>query len=75
MARFKMVTLKIYHLDESMAMLVLKRGLRPSCFTYFLNKTFLKSYSKMLANAQKYILADEAALTRCRIDKKSRKKA
>lgn len=40
--------LEIYNLDESMAMLALKRKLYASYFTYLLDMTFSKSYLKIL---------------------------
>lgn len=66
--------LEVYNLDKSMVMLALKRGHCPSHFTYSLDKTFFKSYSEMLARAQKYIHADEGALTQHEINEKSKKK-
>lgn len=48
MARFKSAALEIYHLDESMAILAIKRGLCTSCFTYFLDKKHPKSYLELL---------------------------
>lgn len=62
-ARSKVAILEVYNLDESMAMLGMKRGLRTSCFIYSLEKTHPKSYSEMLACMQKYICMDERALT------------
>lgn len=76
MAQFKEATLKVYHLDESMAMLALKQGLRSSCITYSWDKTPMKSYSKMLARMQKYIYEGEGALSRSEADGElSKKKA
>lgn len=51
MARFKVATLEVYHLDEFMAMLAFKRGLCFSRLTYSLDKTPMKSYSEMLTYA------------------------
>lgn len=58
-----MATLEIYHLDESLAMLAVKRGLHPSWFTYLLDKTYLKSYVELLIHAQKYIHTEEGILS------------
>lgn len=58
--RFKSATLEIYNMDESIAMLALKRGLRSFRFTYSLDKTYPKSYSELLTHAQKYIRVEEA---------------
>lgn len=62
-AWFMVATLKVYHLDESIAMLALKWGLCPSHLTYSLDKISIKSYSEMLVHAQKYIHKDEGALS------------
>jgi len=43
-------------------MLVMKRRLRSSWFTYLLDKTYPKSYSDMLICAQKYIHVKEGTL-------------
>lgn len=48
MARFKVATLEVYNLNEFVAMLVMKKGLRTSHFTYLLDKTHPKSYLEML---------------------------
>lgn len=50
-AKFKATMLEVDNLDESMAMLVMKRGLYNSYFTYLLDKTHAKSYFEMLARA------------------------
>lgn len=55
MARFKTATFEVYHLDNSMATLVLKRGLRLSRFSYSLDKKPSNSYVELLSHAQKYI--------------------
>lgn len=59
--RFKVAILKIYNLDESVVMLAMKRELHSSQFTYSLDKTYSKSYSKLLVRAQKYISTKEGA--------------
>lgn len=53
MAQFKTVTLEVYHLNESMAMLALKYKLHPSHLTNSLDKRPAKSYLEMLAHVQK----------------------
>ena len=63
-ARFKLATLDISRIDESVAILAMKRGLRSSQFTYSLDKTYSRTYSELLTRAQKYIRADEAASVR-----------
>lgn len=65
MAQFKVAILEVYHLDNSLAMLVLKWGLPPSRLTYSLDKIPAKSYLEVLADAKKYIHADKGALSRC----------
>lgn len=74
MTRFKMATLEIYNLNEIVAMLALKKGLRISWFTYFLDKKPPKIYSELLIRAQKYIHADEADRTRRELDGRLLKK-
>lgn len=51
MAQFKVATLEVYNLDESIAILIMKRGLRTFHFMYLLDKTHLKSYLEVLAHA------------------------
>lgn len=63
MTWFKVATLEIYNLDKSVAMLVMKRGLRPFKFTCLLDKIYYKSYLELLVHTQKYILIEEGALT------------
>lgn len=64
MAQFKVATLQVYHLDEPMAMLALKRGLHTSHLTNFLDKMPVKSYLEMLAHMQR----DEGALSWHEVD-------
>lgn len=74
--QFKVATLEVYHLDESVAMVALKRGLQPSCLTYSLDKAPTKNYLEMLTRAQKCIHGNEGALSQCEADGKlSKKKA
>lgn len=54
-ARFKVIALEVYNLDEFVAMLAMKRGLKISRFTYFLDKKPSRIYSELLSRAQKYI--------------------
>lgn len=49
-ARFKVVMLKVYNLDKSMAMVAIKRELCISHFIYLLDKIHSKSYLKMLTH-------------------------
>lgn len=71
--QFKLAILEIYNLDESVAMLAMKRGLRSSRFIYSLDKTYLKSYSKLLIHAQKYIHAKEATSKKLMESQRGRK--
>lgn len=70
MARFKTVALEVYHLDDAMATLALKRGLRLSRFTYSLDKRLSSSYAELLSCMQKYIHADEVDFTRREAEEK-----
>lgn len=70
-AQFKVTMLEIYHLDESVAMLGLKKGLRTSRFTYSLDKTYPKSYLEMMTRMQNM---DEGALTQQETNGKTKKK-
>ena len=63
-AHFNAATLEITDLNEFVAMLALKKGLKQSRFTYSLDKTFPKTYSELLARASKYIREDEGAASR-----------
>lgn len=74
MACFKVAMLEIYHLDELVAMLAMKRELHPSQFTYSMDKTYPKFYLELLVHAHKYICIEEGALTRQEADKKLKKK-
>lgn len=58
MAHFNIATLEVLDLNESMTMLAIKKELRSSNFTFFLDKKFLKSYSELLARAKKYGLEE-----------------
>lgn len=69
----KVAMLKVYNLDEYMVMLVLKIGFYTFRFTYFLDKTHPKSFSKMLIYLQKYIRIDEEDLTRQETNEKLKK--
>ena len=71
MACFKEAALEVYNLEDSVATLALKRGLRPSRFAYSFDKKPLSSYVELLAGAQKYIRADEADSSRREVDKGS----
>lgn len=59
-AQFKIATIKIYNLDEPIAIIAMKRRFRSSRFTYFLDKIYPKSYSKLLTHAQKYTCMENA---------------
>ena len=74
MARFNVATLEVRDLNEDMAILAMKRGLRRSRFTYSLNKTLSRTYTDLLECAYKYIRADESASDRCQTDEKGQKK-
>ena len=64
LARFKVATLKIYDLDDSLVMSTLKRGFRPSRITFLLDKKLAHSYSEVLLRAKKYICVKEGANAR-----------
>lgn len=64
---------EIYNLDEVEAMLMMKRGLRSSRFTYLLDKTYTKSYLELLNYAKKYICMEKGALGWWEANKKPRK--
>ena len=68
--RFKTAALEIYSLDEPVAMLALKRGLKTSRLTYSLDKKPPRTYSELLLRAHKYIRAEEADRTRRELDGK-----
>lgn len=63
LVRFNAATLKIYDLNQDVAMMIVIQGLHSSWFTYSQNKMTPRSYSKLLAWTQKYIHADEGATT------------
>lgn len=69
-----MAMFEIYNMDEFVAMLAMKRELHLSRFIYSLDKTYPKSYSKLLAYVQKYIRAKEGAVIQREDNNKSRKK-
>lgn len=66
--------LDIYHLNEAVAILAMKRGLCPSSFTYSLDKAYPKFYSKLLTCAQKYIRLKEVALSQQEAKERPKKK-
>ena len=59
MVHFNTTTLEVQDLNENMAILIIKRGLRESRFTYTLNKTLPQTYAELLEHTYKYIYADE----------------
>lgn len=73
-ARFKSAILEIYDLDEHVAMLASKRGLRSSKFTYSIYKTYPRSYLELLTCAQKYIWVEEVVVVQQETDGKPRRK-
>lgn len=60
---FKSTTMNVYNLDEFVAMLVMKRGLCFSLFTYSLDKKSSRSYSKLLLRTLKYIRVNDGDST------------
>lgn len=74
-ARFKATILRVYNLDKSVNKLPLKHRLHATHLTYSLDKNPIKSYSKMLARMQKYFYKKEGAISRCEVDRRSKKKA
>ena len=73
MARFNAATLEVRDLNEDMAISTMKRGLRASRFTYFLDKTLPRTYAELLERAYKYMHADEGASDRCLAEPKGPK--
>ena len=53
--RFNTATLEVQDLNEDMAISAMKRGLRASRFTYFLDKTLSRTYAELLECAYKYM--------------------
>ena len=64
MARFNKATLEVRNLNEDMAILAMKRGLRGSKFSYTLDKTLSQIYTELLEYAYKYICTVEATSDR-----------
>lgn len=64
-AHFNTATLKVQDLNESVALLAMKKGLQSSIFTFFLDKKFSKTYLELLERMHKYALAEEGAISRC----------
>ena len=62
--RFNAATLEVKDLNEDMAISAMKRGLRGSRFTYFLDKNHLRTYSELLECAYKLIHIDEGTSDR-----------
>ncbi|XP_073110866.1 uncharacterized protein [Elaeis guineensis] len=71
--RFNTITLEVRDLNEDMAISAMKRGLRRSRFTYFLDKTLPRTYAELLEHAYKYMRADEGASDRCLTEAKGPK--
>ena len=65
MVRFNTATLEVRDLNEDMAISAMKRGLRGSRFTYFLDKTLFRTYVELLERTYKYMRVDEGASNRC----------
>lgn len=63
MAHFNATMLKIPDLNESMAMFAMNKGFQSSKLTFFLDKKLSRSYSELLAHAQKYALAEKQAIS------------
>ena len=55
MVRFNAAALEVRDLNENMTISTMKRGLRRSRFTYFLDKTLLQTYVELLERAYMYI--------------------
>ena len=62
--RFNVAMLEVRDLNEDMAILAMKHGLRASRFTYSLDKTLLRTYAKLLERTYKYMHAEEGASDR-----------
>ena len=57
---FNAVTLKVWNLDQSVAMIALKVGLLRNDLLFLLKKKYPKDFTKMLERAKKYIHTEEA---------------
>ena len=55
-----MTNLKVIDLDQTIAMMAMKDGLRPSRFLFSLKKRFSMDYAEMLSRADKYANIEEA---------------
>lgn len=53
MIRFKLVMLEVYNLDQSVAMLAMKRGFHTSYFTCSMDKKHSRSYLELLTCVHK----------------------
>ena len=60
MVRFNAITLEVKDLNEDMAILAMKRGLRGSRFTYSLDKNHPWTYAELLECVYKHIHVGEA---------------
>ena len=73
-AYFNTTTIEVRDLNEDRAISIMKRGLRGSRFTYFLDKTLLRAYAELLEHTYKYIRVDEGASDRRQTEGKNQKK-
>ena len=64
MAHFNAATLEVRDLNKDMAISAMKRSLRASRFSYFLDKTLSRIYAELLKYAYKYIRTDEVTSNR-----------
>ena len=58
------MTLEITDLDQTVPMMAMKGGLKPSRFLFSLEKRFSVDYAKMLSRADKYANAEEAMVSK-----------
>ena len=73
-AHFNAATLKVKNLNEDMAISAMKRGLRGSRFSYFLDKILPRIYAELLEHAYKYMRADKGASDHRQTKDKGQKK-
>lgn len=66
--RFNAAMLEVHDLNKFVALSIMKKGLQSSKFIFSLNKKSSKTYSKLLARAQKYTLVEEGATSRCQAE-------
>ena len=56
--------MEVPNLNEQVALSAMKKGLRASRFTFFVDKKSPKTYAELLTRAQKYVSMEEQAVVR-----------